>query len=229
VLRRPPPCDLRRLFQVGETLRWVGGALQSRRVALYLERAAVWQPLPRRAFLPRAGIDANLAVAARRLAQCRSARSSVIDRCGAEIVAALSRATRGLDHDDAVRLAEELVGWGEGLTPAGDDFLVGWLAALERFAHDARRLAFFEAVGAALVGLAPRTTPIAAQFLQLAAQRHHGEVVDTLLDALLCGHRGDLMEQALENALAVGATSGADLVSGVLAGIAAWLPGTNAA
>lgn len=229
VLRHAPPCDLRRLFQVGETLRWGEATLRSRRAVLDLAQAAPWQPKPRRALLPSPRIESHLAFAARRLAACRSGRPSVIDGAGVEVVEALTRATRHLDQDAAARRAGRLVGWGEGLTPAGDDFLVGWLAALDRLANDARRLAFFAAVANALALLTPRTTPIAAQFLRFAAQRQHVEVLDTLLDALLCGHRGDLMEHALENALAVGATSGADLVSGVLAGLAAWLPATGEA
>jgi len=42
--------------------------------------------------------------------------------------------------------------------------------------------------------------------------------------ALLCEDDGDVVDAALCNALAVGATSGADTVSGLSAGLRAWLP-----
>jgi hypothetical protein len=222
VLRHAPPRDLRQLFAVGEMLHWQGGVLRSRRAVLRLEQATLWQPLARRSMLPSMQVDANLALAARRLAARRTACSSVVERSAADLVPELVRATREYDCREALRVAQCFVGWGEGLTPAGDDFLVGWLAALERLENDAPRQTFFDTVAAALVLLAPRTTPIAAHFLRLAAQRHYVEVLDTLLDALLCEHRLEPMQHALENALAVGATSGADLVSGVLAGITAW-------
>jgi len=67
-----------------------------------------------------------------------------------------------------------------------------------------------------------RTTPIAAHYLRLAAQGHFNADVRNLRDALLCEHDLGCVEGVLDAALAVGATSGADMVTGLLAGIAAW-------
>ena len=69
-----------------------------------------------------------------------------------------------------------------------------------------------------------RTTPIAAHFLRLAAAGHYAEPLIRLRTALLCEDDGDVVDAALQSALAVGATSGADTVSGLLAGLLAWLP-----
>jgi len=147
----------------------------------------------------------------------------VIDRSAADLVASIAEACRVLDKDRVVRLVASLVGLGEGLTPAGDDFLVGLLAGLDGLALDAAKRHFVDAIGLTLARLAHRTTDVAAHFLRLAARGHYSEVLDCLRDALLCRHRCDLVEKALQGALDVGATSGADMVTGLLAGLTAWL------
>ena len=73
-------------------------------------------------------------------------------------------------------------------------------------------------------GLTPRTTPIAAHYLRLAAGGHYTDPLIRLRRALLCETSADVVDAALRNALAVGATSGADTVSGLSAGLRAWLP-----
>ena len=50
-------------------------------------------------------------------------------------MSALRDACRALDRERAARRIERLVGWGEGLTPAGDDFLIGLLAGLDALVH----------------------------------------------------------------------------------------------
>ena len=72
--------------------------------------------------------------------------------------------------------------------------------------------------------LTPRTTPIAAHYLRLAAGGHYTEPLLRLRRALLCEDNADVVDAALRSALAVGATSGADTVSGLSAGLRAWLP-----
>ena len=134
-------------------------------------------------------------------------------------------ACRALDSEQALRHADRLIGWGEGLTPAGDDFLIGLIAGLDALVRaDERRRGLRSAIASALRGATPRTTPIAAHYLQLAAGGHHTEALVRLRNALLCEDSADVVDAALRNALAVGATSGADTVSGLLAGLQAWLP-----
>jgi hypothetical protein len=159
--------------------------------------------------------------AAARLAQRRQHGSSVIDRHAASTIEALVAATRALDEPAALRSIDRLLGWGEGLTPAGDDFLLGWLAALDRLAHDDEPLRrFVRAVGAAIDRLADRrTTAIAAHALRQAMRGHIGACVVEVCDALLCGEQPDRLDAALERAFAIGATSGADVVSGLLSGL----------
>ena len=158
-----------------------------------------------------------------RLAQRRHRHSSVIDREASTAVAALEAACGQLDGEKASQHAKNLTGWGEGLTPAGDDFLVGLCAALNALAADnARRRAFLLSVGATIAASSSRTTPIAAHYLRLAAQGHFTADLIDLRDALLSEQRRERLLSVLDRALAVGATSGADSVTGVLAGLSAW-------
>jgi len=65
---------------------------------------------------------------------------------------------------------------------------------------------------------------IAAHYLRLAAAGHYTEPLIRLRTALLCEDDGNVVDAALQSALALGATSGADAVSGLVAGLLAWLP-----
>jgi Protein of unknown function (DUF2877) len=222
--------DLRELFEAGERVVCRDGAARTGRVLLRLAGAAVWRPDEPRALLAHAQIDAHLRAARVRLAQRRRTCSSVIDGRAAPVMAALRDACRTLDSDAASRAGERLIGWGEGLTPAGDDVLVGLLAGLDAFAPgDARRLRFRAALASAVVAGLQRTTPIAAHYLRLAAGGHYSEPLVDLRNALVCEPDWQAVDMCLQRALDVGATSGADTVSGLLAALSAWCPAGSTA
>jgi hypothetical protein len=110
-----------------------------------------------------------------------------------------------------------LVGSGRGLTPAGDDALVGLLAVLRRAGRPgvcARPLHLLAAsVGARLA----RTTAIGAHYLRLALAGHFGEHLTGLVDAL--GSADAIDAAAVERVRRCGASSGADTLAGVAAGL----------
>jgi hypothetical protein len=225
VLSSEPPPDLRRLFSVGEVVQGRAGIAWAPRAALRFGHASVWRPHARQPMLTHECIALNLRVAAERLALCRQSRSSCIASSqGAAITAALAQACRLLDHEAAARAVHRLIGWGEGLTPAGDDFLVGHLAAWARFARGDEERCFLDRLGAVIVASKRRTTPIAAHLLRLAAQGHFAAAILNLRDALLCENRRDRVSMAIDHALDQGATSGADMVSGLLSALRAGLP-----
>ncbi len=223
--------DLRRLFTAGERMVCLDGRARTRRVDLRLAAARLWRPPAPPDLLPAPRIADHLRFARERLADCRRTRSSVVDRDGAPIVAALSAACRGLDRAHAARQVDRLIGWGEGLTPAGDDVVVGLCAGLAALAgRDARRRGFLDDLAGAVLARCARTTPIAAHQLRLAAAGHYGESLLRLRDALLGEPERERLAVALERALDHGATSGADAVTGLLCGLEAWLaPGADPA
>jgi hypothetical protein len=135
----------------------------------------------------------------------------------------LTRATRFLRADRAGAAIDRLIGLGPGLTPAGDDVIVGFLAGLWSAAGDRpERLAFLASLGAAVLRAAAATNEISRAFLRHAAG---GSVAEPLV--LLARRIGEAaspheVERAAVSALVVGHTSGADGTLGLLLGLAAW-------
>lgn len=229
-LARGAPNDLRVLFEVGERIDCRQGRLRTSRAELQLVHASVWRPAEPGLWLAPLRTEAHLRSAHVRLAQRRRTHASVIDGEAAPVAAALGDACRSLDSDQAARHVDRLIGWGEGLTPAGDDFLIGLLAGLDACVPlDGRRRLFRNALTAALTCLMQRTTPIAAHYLRLAEGGHYTGLLIDLRNALLSEDDGDVVDAALQRALAIGATSGADTVTGLLAGLLAWLPAASTA
>ncbi|WP_043636054.1 DUF2877 domain-containing protein [Nonomuraea candida] len=107
-----------------------------------------------------------------------------------------------------------LVGFGPGLTPSGDDLLVGTLAVLSRIGRPAARA--FHTLADGVRVHAHRTTDVGAHYLRLAAEGHFSEPIIGLVDALVSGAGLPARTKA---ALRVGASSGADGVAGVLLGL----------
>jgi hypothetical protein len=126
-------------------------------------------------------------------------------------VAAQARLRQGIRERAAAAALEGiggLVGLGEGLTPAGDDCVVGALAALHAFAAPWLREA--PEIGAGIAGAARGTTLVAREFLLAAVEGRFAEVL-----LRLCSAAGAEAAEAVAALLDVGGTSGADTLSGV--------------
>ncbi|MDC5699339.1 DUF2877 domain-containing protein, partial [Intrasporangium calvum] len=106
-------------------------------------------------------------------------------------------------------LLTTLVGRGPGLTPSGDDAVAGVLLAL----RSAGELAAVQRLGAALVPHLHRTTSISAALLRAAVEGYAVPEVVALLDAPHPSSDPDLLARVL----AIGHSSGRDLVVGVTA------------
>ncbi|GAA6526192.1 hypothetical protein IDVR_19880 [Intrasporangium sp. DVR] len=124
-------------------------------------------------------------------------------------------------------LVRSLVGSGRGLTPSGDDAVAGVLLAL----RSGGELGAVRAVDDQVRAVSHTTTSISAALLRAAAQGYAAPEVVALVDLLapsrLTPTSGQRVARALERVLAIGHSSGRDLVSG-LAGarraLAAHLP-----
>lgn len=109
--------------------------------------------------------------------------------------------------------ARALAGLGTGLTPAGDDFIVGALLAAWAGAFGAD----VAALGAPLAeAAAVRTTTLSAAYLRAAALGECAAPWHRLLTALVAASEPEI-NAALRALLAVGHTSGADGLAGFLA------------
>jgi hypothetical protein len=111
-----------------------------------------------------------------------------------------------------------MVGLGPGLTPSGDDFLVGLFAVLHVPASPCSRL---KSVCEDIVqGVERRTNAISAAALKAAARGRVRESVQALLRELMAGAPAGVA-RALSAVLAIGSTSGADMAAGMLCGLEA--------
>ena len=152
-------------------------------------------------------------------------REMAFPRQAAKPIGALVRATRRLSLDDAARAASGLIGLGAGLTPAGDDFLVGFLAGLWCSAGaDPGRRAFLAGLGAA-VAATDRTNAISRRYLEGAAVGEVSERLAVVADRIAHAALPDAVEDAVRAALAVGASSGTDGMVGFLTGARSWRRG----
>jgi hypothetical protein len=134
----------------------------------------------------------------------------------AEVVEALGKRSA----ERAVTAAFPLIGLGPGATPSGDDLLVGFAAGLAATSHPLA-LSFASGVARDADGL---TTSVAESYLLYAGRLEFSERVHTAALAVLKGPAADL-PRAVTTALAWGASSGADLLVGLLIGIQAAAPG----
>jgi hypothetical protein len=146
----------------------------------------------------RAPHDAFARIARRRLARLRSWL--------VESVAARDPAAPA----DPVR---DLVGLGPGLTPSGDDVLVGALALLDALAQDhadagAMRANLAHAVSDIPPGL---TSPLSHCFLRVAAAGHVGERLHAAVSSCVSGD-GDAAIAAVRD---IGHSSGWDMLAGI--------------
>ncbi|HEY3109901.1 MAG TPA: DUF2877 domain-containing protein [Chloroflexota bacterium] len=126
---------------------------------------------------------------------------------------ALLAALRSGDPARIAGAAGAMIGLGPGLTPAGDDALLGCLAVLQAAGH---RLA--GALATAVSAGARRTTPVSAALLRHAAAGRQAEPTGDLAGALLSASPGAI-DAALSALLPHGATSGRDTADGALVGL----------
>jgi hypothetical protein len=216
--------DLRTCFRVRDRVVRRGTRVTSPGAEIDLASAVSWQPDPGSVIAHPTQVVANLRVAAARLAARIEHDASILHREGHAVCARVEQACRDCDADLALLDAVRLIGWGEGLTPAGDDFLVGLLAGLDAQVRGSEaRAAFLARFSAGPEAHAHRTTEIAAHYLRLAAGGHFGADAHRLRNALLSSSDVACVTQLADDALAAGATSGADQVAGLLAGLSAWL------
>jgi hypothetical protein len=129
----------------------------------------------------------------------------------AAVVEALASG-RSDELDDAVR---RTTGRGPGLTPSGDDVLVGILAVLTAPGVTARCGRVAARLRAALAPALPTTNEISRALLRQASQGRVSRPVWELTRAVLSGSAAASFTQARVNVLSTGATSGGDTCAGL--------------
>jgi len=128
------------------------------------------------------------------------------------LISNLSSALAKANTSSATSIASKIAGLGVGLTPSGDDFMMGALYAVW-IIHPpeiAGTLAQEIANSAA-----PLTTSLSAAWLKSAGRGEAGILWHEFFDALSVGQVGT-QTYAMDKILAIGATSGADALAGFI-------------
>jgi len=149
------------------------------------------------------------------------AYSAISSRAG-KAIRSLIETTRSSQLNDLSALTR-LVGLGTGLTPCGDDFLVGFLAGLRCTVREfVERKQFMSKLGQAVFHLSGRTNDISRTYLHYAAYGQVSSRLDNLARAISKPENPGQLLAVTESAMRSGHTSGMDAVTGLLIGLATW-------
>jgi len=169
-----------------------------------LPRSPMRRAVPADALVSVMTIIAELAVVALRSA---AAPEVLIERSEPLAVAA-----RTADPAAAALAASGLLGYGPGLTPAGDDVLAGHLVAARRLGLCDVLTYLQPAIATIACGAARATTSLSRALLSQAAAGRAVPEIDDLLDAAALG---EPVAASLTRLLALGHTSGAAIALGI--------------
>ena len=124
------------------------------------------------------------------------------------------------DVEGSIHAAGKMIGLGPGVTPSGDDILVGFLTGLWSTAgQNQTRLSFIRAFGNSLMQIAKQTNEISRTYLYHATHGQFSSSLSTLAESIATGGP---VEKTMEASMQVGHSSGMDSVTGLLIGLFVW-------
>lgn len=115
----------------------------------------------------------------------------------------------------------QLIGFGRGLTPDGDDYLLGYIAALWRWRQTPKVAEHFTLLCRGIADQLFRTNDISAHYLKRAVQGHFSEPICELIQVLATKKNDVDVNSAALAVMQFGASSGADCLAGFLHGLRA--------
>ena len=176
----------------------------------------VWEALNKRQILSKAEIVAEY------LFRSDEIKSTSISRKAGKSMQNLVKATRRYDSTNT-SVVNSLIGLGSGLTPSGDDLLIGYMTGLWCTVQGRReRVQFVSDMGETIIRRSSKTNDISRTYLYHATQGQVSIRLANLAEAIGRGENPDRLLEAAEAAMRVGHTSGMDVVTGLLVGFAAW-------
>jgi hypothetical protein len=221
----PPEFTFHRIVARGADIAARGGILRigGSALSIDLRRATPWRSRLGDLSLDGARDAVAQALETTRAALRQDGRGDALVRVAGARFAALASATRTLDAAAAGDAMSALVGLGEGVTPAGDDYLVGFFAGLWASAWwAAPRRAFVAALRERLTRSPLETSRVSRVYLEAAFD---GEVSERLFDlagAIATGSADAAVHCAAASVLSVGHSSGACGLLGFLEACACW-------
>jgi hypothetical protein len=139
------------------------------------------------------------------------------------LIANLSSALAVADVSSARKISSQLAGSGIGLTPAGDDLLMGATYAVWIIHPFSIASVLAKEIAEAT---APLTTSLSAAWLRSAGRGEVGILWHEFFDALI-SKDDNRTEESKNRILAVGETSGADALAGLNSVFASWIEQTG--
>jgi len=190
--------------------------IDARNPAVSAVWSLVWEALNTRQKRLHAEIIADVLLRADQTTQ-----SSVSSIAG-KAIPELMNATQRFDLDDTAA-TEALIGLGYGLTPSGDDLLMGYLAGLWcTVRKKSDRAQFMIELGKQIIDLSVRTNDISRTYLLHAALGQVSSHLTALAEAISHGGKTEPLLEKAELAMQSGSTSGMDVVTGLLLGMSVW-------
>lgn len=168
-------------------------------------------------------IQSNAEIIAEDLFRSDETIRAGVPRKAGEAMRNLFESTRRFDltADSSI---DTLIGLGTGLTPSGDDLLVGYLAGLWCTVLDtSERVQFVSNLGKAVIRLSRQTNDISRTYLFHASRGQVSSRLADLAEVICRGENSDRLFTTIESAMQVGHTSGMDAVTGLLLGLVTWI------
>ena len=154
----------------------------------------------------------------------RSAALSPLAQAVRSRLSALRTACKERRPQAVAASAKRLVGLGPGLTPAGDDLLIGWLAGAALLIPDPAREEMAAVLRRAIRVCLSETTDVSRAHLEDALDGQFSERLSRFANALsaACTGREPEVQDALCALAGFGASSGLDAAAGLLAALDTW-------
>lgn len=193
------------------------GVLVAREWQTALPGTPVWQPVKTTAPRLTAQVLNFLETALHQWCQQKSIASVLKllpdDAFGVQVTISLNDSETQL-----VAMANHIIGFGGGLTPDGDDYLLGYFAALgvmeqPQIVRHRQRLA------AVIAPRLMRTNDISRHYLSRAVEGHYSESLCRLVTQLSAPFCPPTLAACATDVMAFGASSGADCMAGFLHGL----------
>ena len=124
-----------------------------------------------------------------------------------------------LDISEHIKTITSLLGVGPGLTPAGDDFILGFLSIIYIMRQQKNRInAVFNEFRDAILAGCGKTTDISKEYLYYGCQGVFGEVFHSLYQVIDDANKENIFSTAI-NLIKTGSTSGSDTLTGIIFGM----------
>lgn len=219
--------DWRQILQTGMPFFFKQNQLRCGELTIALMNSMHWQPL-----VPRYTIDietlSDTLCFMQQMMQRYCAEQHIIGALPFDIDALRGSSAWLSYNDDAESLQKKLaalIGFGYGLTPDGDDFVIGYLSVLwltenhkSHILANPAKQSHLKTLCQAIDRYLSHTNTISQHYLSLATQGHFIEPLHQLMQAL--SHPDYLgLEQAVRDVLAYGASSGASCLTGIILGL----------